>query len=50
MGNGVLCGIHYDITHLCMGIDINTSWYLWGDETIKNRIWDKEKAEDLTND
>ena len=49
MGNGVLV-VYYDIyAPNQRGIDINyPSWYLWG-ISIKTRIWDKEKAEDLTN-
>lgn len=49
MGNGVLCGITYDINTFSyrMGIDINYIRVFMRDRLLSSRIWDKEKAEDL---
>ena len=49
MGNGVLCGITYDINTFSyrMGIDINYIRVFMRDRLLRSRIWDKEKAEDL---
>lgn len=49
MGNGVLCGIPYDINTFSyrMGIDINYIRVFMRDRLLSSRIWDKEKAEDL---
>lgn len=49
MGNGVLCGITYDINTFSyrMGIDINYIRIFMRDRLLSSRIWDKEKSEDL---
>lgn len=49
MGNGVLCGITYDINTFSyrMGIDINYIRVFMRDRLLSSRIWDKDKAEDL---
>lgn len=49
MGNGVLCGITYDINTFSyrMGIDINYIRTFMRDRLLSSRIWDKEKSEDL---
>ena len=48
MGNGVLCGITYDINNpSIMGIDIMCLRVFMRDRLLKLRIWDKDKAEDL---
>lgn len=49
MGNGVLCGITYDINTFSyrMGIDINYIRVFMRDRLLSSRVWDKEKSEDL---
>lgn len=49
MGNGVLCGITYDINTFSyrLGIDINYIRIFMRDRLLSSRIWDKEKSEDL---
>lgn len=49
MGNGVLCGITYDINTFSyrMGIDINYIRVFMRDRLLSSRIWNKDKAEDL---
>lgn len=51
MGNGVLCGITYDINSFSnrLGIDIEYVRVFMRDRLLASRIWDKEKQEELLN-
>lgn len=49
MGNGVLCGVTYDINTFSnrLGIDITYIRMFMRDRLLNSRIWDKEKSEEL---
>lgn len=49
MGNGVICGIMYDINSLSqrLGLDINYIRMYMRDRILNSRLWDKERQEEL---
>lgn len=49
MGNGVLCGITYDINVFSMrlGIEINSIRIFMRDRLLASRLWDKEKQQEI---
>ena len=51
MGNGVLCGVTYDINSFYnrLGIDIEYVRVFMRDRLLSSRIWDKDKQEELLN-
>lgn len=51
MGNGVLCGVTYDINSFSnrLGIDIEYVRVFMRDRLLSSRIWDKDKQEELLN-
>ena len=51
MGNGVLCGVTYDIHSFSnrLGIDIEYVRVFMRDRLLSSRIWDKDKQEELLN-
>lgn len=51
MGNGVLCGVIYDINSFSnrLGIDIEYVRVFMRDRLLSSRIWDKDKQEELLN-
>lgn len=51
IGNGVLCGITYDINTFAhrMGIDINYIRVFMRDRLLSSKLWDKDKAEEKVN-
>lgn len=51
MGNGVLCGVTYDIKSFSnrLGIDIEYVRVFMRDRLLSSRIWDKDKQEELLN-
>lgn len=51
MGNGVLCGVTYDINSFSnrFGIDIEYVRVFMRDRLLSSRIWDKDKQEELLN-
>ena len=48
MGNGVLCGVTYDINSFSnrLGIDIEYVRVFMRDRLLSSRIWDKDKQEE----
>ena len=51
MGNGVLCGVTYDINSFSnrLGNDIEYVRVFMRDRLLSSRIWDKDKQEELLN-
>lgn len=51
MGNGVLCGITYDINSFSnkLGIDIEYIRIFMRDRLLASRIWDRDRQEELLN-
>lgn len=51
MGNGVLCGVTYDINSFSnrLGIDIEYVRVFMRDRLLSSRVWDKDKQEELLN-
>ena len=49
LGNGVLCGVTYDINTFSnkLGIDVNQIRVFMRDRLLSSRIWDKDKQEAL---
>ena len=49
MGNGVICGIMYDINTFSqkLGIDINYIRMYMRDRLLNSKIWDKDRQEEL---